>query len=162
MTSSFSPTYQRLGSRAEVRSAFDTALEVAGRHISLFDRDGDLYGLNRRQVADAISVFLLKNGLAELELIVHDIGYLQNECARLIPVLRRFSPRFRVLLTDEGIKSYSRGFVVFDQMSVLRRPHFDQSLVFWESSETAVGQAQELLEQLRQQANSALQQVTGL
>lgn len=162
MSSSFSPTYQRLSSRVEVRSAFDTAIEVAQRQISLFDRDGDLYGLNRRQMADALSVFLLKNPLAEIELIVHDLGYLQNDCPRLIPVLRRFSPRFRVLLTEEGIKAFSRGFVVFDDMNVLRRPHFDQSLVFWDSSETAVGQAKELIEQLRQNAISALQQVAGL
>lgn len=155
-------TYQQLNGREAGLSAFDTCLEAAEHDISMFDRDGQFYGLERRQAAELLSVFLLKNSAARVEIIVQDIRFLENKCPRLIAVLRRFSPRMSVKVTEPELQHFARGFAVFDNKAVLRRPHFDRSLSYWDTDEVAIGQAKELIEQIRQHALGALQQNTGL
>ncbi len=128
----------------------------------MFDRDGQFYGLERRQVAELVSVFLLKNSSARIEIIVQDIRFLENKCPRLIAVLRRFAPRMNVRTSEPELQHFARGFAIFDSKAVLRRPHFDRSLSYWDTDEVAIGQAKELIEQIRQHSVGALQQATGL
>ncbi len=155
-------TYQQLNGREAGLSAFDTSLEAAEHEISMFDRDGQFYGLERRQAAELVSVFLLKNSTARIEIIVQDIRFLENKCPRLIAVLRRFAPRMSVRVTEPELQHFARGFAVFDNKAVLRRPHFDRSLSYWDTDVVAIGQAKELIEQIRQHSVGALQQATGL
>jgi hypothetical protein len=143
-------------------SAFDTCLEAAEHEIAMFDRDGQFYGLERRQAAELLSVFLLKNSIARIEIIVQDISFLEMKCPRLIAVLRRFSPRMSVRVTEPELQHFARGFAIFDNKAVLRRPHFDRSLSYWDTDDMAIGQAKELIEQIRQHSNLALHQSTGL
>ncbi len=158
----YSFTYQQLPDRSASVSSFDTSVEAAQHHISLFDRDGQFYGLERKMIAELFTVFLLKNELARVELIVHDAAFIEKRCPRLIPVIRRFAPRFTVGVTEDSIKHFARGFAVFDETAVIRRPHFDRAISYWDTDEHAIGQARELMEQLRRQSNPALQQPTGL
>jgi hypothetical protein len=155
-------TYQQLNGREAGLSAFDTCLEAAEHDISMFDRDGQFYGLERRQAAELLSVFLLKNSAARIEIIVQDVSFLENKCPRLVGVLRRFYPRMTVRVTEPELQHFARGFAIFDHKAVLRRPHFDRSLSYWDTDEVAIGQAKELIEQIRQHSVGALQHSTGL
>jgi hypothetical protein len=162
LPSAHSFTYQKLDRREACLSAFDTCMEAADRHICIFDRDGAYYGLERRQAAELISLFLLKNPSARIELIVQQLEFLEKRCARLIAVLHRFSPRFSVRVVEPGLGYLAKGFAVFDHKAMLRRPHFDRRLSFWDTDETAIGHAKELMEQIRQQSTLGLQLPTGL
>jgi hypothetical protein len=155
-------TYQQLNGREAGLSAFDTCIEAAEHEISMFDRDGQFYGLERRQVAELLSVFMLRNSTARFEIIVQDIAFLEKKCPRLIAVLRRFAPRMSVRVSEPELQHFARGFAIFDNKAVLRRPHFDRSLSYWDTDDVAIGQAKELIEQIRQHSASALQQSTGL
>lgn len=158
----YSFTYQQLPDRAASISSFDTSVEAAQHHIMIFDRDGKYFGLDRKAAAELLSVFLLKQDLARVEIIVHDADFIEKHCPRLVPVIRRFAPRFTVRVTEEGIRHFARGFAIFDDKAVIRRPHFDRSTSYWDTDEHAIGLAKELMEQLRRQSTAALQQATGL
>ncbi len=159
---SFSPTYQPLQGRESVLSTFDTSLEAARQHVLLFDRDGYFYGLDRRLAAERIQVFLLGNALARMEIIVHDSDFIEKRCPRLVAALRRFAPRLSLRTTESGLKHFSKGFAVFDDKAVMRRPHFDHGQCYWDTDEHAIGAARDLMEQLREQSSAALQVPTGL
>lgn len=155
--------YQRFDSRLRAMSAFDTAIEAARRRIRVFDDRGDFYGFDRRSFAESIDTLLRNNREAEVLIVLRDEQFVQRYCPRLIEVMARHGARIRILRISGSIRQFAKGFVVVDDSVVLRRPHFEQAVTFWDIDEKAIAAAQGLIEEMLQHAEPAVSaQVSGL
>ncbi len=155
--------YQRFDSRMHAISALDTALEGATRRVRIFDDRGDFYGFDRRAFADAIDGLLRRNREAEVLVVLRDTGFVQAHCPRLLELMARHGSRIRVLKITGSVRGFARGFVVVDDSVVLRRPHFEQAVTFWDIDEKAIAAAHGVIDELLQHAGAAVSpHVTGL
>lgn len=159
--SSFS--YQRFDDRHSARSAFDTALESARRNISIYDRDGEFFGLQRPEVAASFEQLLKASRDTTVHLIVQRPDYIVDKCPRILNVLSTYSPRIQILQLQSKHQSFERGFVLIDKSVVMRRPHFDQSQTFWDVDEIEIAGASRLFVQMFESATVAVSAgTTGL
>lgn len=139
---------RRLNTRAEARAAFDDTLSETELQLRLFDDQGSFYGLERRSVAEQCRRLLRQRRDSRIQIIVHDTGYIERQCPRMIALIREFSPRIQVMATEPSIRSYSRGILISDQRVVLRRPHFDQPMTVVDYEDAAIAAAAALFEDL--------------
>lgn len=155
--------YRKLASRSEAREGFDEALALAHYRLRLFDRDGELYGLDRKSVAEALDRFLCAERDSECTIVVQDAQYLLRQCPRIVTLFRGFAHKFQILQTDETVKSFSRGLVIVEKALVLRRPHFDHDTVFWDEDAGEVQGSVSLFEEIVEKSEPAITAtVTGL
>lgn len=155
--------YQRFDSRMHAISALDTALEGAHRRVRIFDDRGDFYGFDRRAFAEAIEGLLRGNREAEVLIVLRDTDFVQRHCPRLLELMARHGSRIRVLKVTGSVRGFARGFVVVDDSVVLRRPHFEQAVTFWDIDEKAIAAAQGVIDELLQHAGTTVSpHVTGL
>jgi len=155
--------YQRFDSRMHAISALDTALEGATRRVRIFDDRGDFYGFDRRAFAEAIDGLLRRNREAEVLIVLRDTEFVQRHCPRLLELMSRHGSRIRVLKITGSIRGFARGFVVVDDSVVLRRPHFEQAVTFWDVDEKAIAAGHGVIDELLQHAGTAVSpHVTGL
>jgi len=155
--------YQKFETRRDARSAFDTAIESAVTSISLYDRDGDFYGLERPAVATQFKRLLRNNPNAGIKLVLQHVHYVQRDCPRLLELLRLFGSRFELRRLDEKLRGFERGILLIDQSLVIRRPHFDQMTTFWDVGEQEISDAKRLFTELRENSPEAISpNVTGL
>jgi hypothetical protein len=155
--------YRRSDSRDQARAAFDRILGRAQRSLCLFDDCGEFWGVSRRAFADAVHALLRRKADATVTIVVHDPRHIETRCPRLVELVRRHSPRFRVLQSDPAVRGFSSGIVIADATVVLRRPHFDRPRVFTDFDEAAVAAADRLFRELAEGASPGLSgSVTGL
>ncbi len=154
--------YQRLGSRTQARSAFETALESATTSLRYFDRDGRYHGLERPVIAQQLDRLLRLDRQTEVVLIVQDCRHLQSS-ARLINLQRLHGERLRMLVVEGRLAEYRRGLVLIDTAVVLRRPDFDQPTTIWDVDESAIASAGQVFNELLEHARPAItSSMTGL
>lgn len=155
--------YQRFDSRMHAISAFDTALEGARRRVRIFDDRGDFYGFDRHEFAEAIDRLLRRSRDAEVLVVLRDANFVQRHCPRLMELMVRHGGRIRVLEVAGSVRGFARGFVVVDDSVVLRRPHFEQAVTFWDIDEKAIAAAHGVIDELLQHAATPISpHVTGL
>lgn len=155
--------YQRFDSRMHAISAFDTALEGAIRRVRIFDDRGDFYGFDRRDFAERLDRLLRRNREAEALVVLRDAAFVQRHCPRLMELMVRYGGRIRVLKITGPVRGFARGFVIIDDSVVLRRPHFEQAVTFWDIDEKAIAAAHGVIDELLQHAGTAISpHVTGL
>ncbi|NLD67259.1 MAG: hypothetical protein GX644_00435 [Limnobacter sp.] len=156
-------SYRRFETRSEALAAFDRIVGRAQRTLQLFDDSGEFWRLERKVFADAVQALLDRSRDATVTLVVHDTGYIERRCARLLALLRRRTPRLRVLRSDTSTRGFSRGVVIADATVVLRRPHFDRPRAFLDFGEAEVGAASALFAELVDGAQpGVVPSVTGL
>lgn len=152
--------YRRIDTRTAARAAFDDIASRAQRSLRIADDRGEFYGLDRKAVADALESLLGRNRDATVELILHDPSFVEQSCPRVVALLRRHSPRLRVLRSEDSARNFPRGLVLADDTVVLRRPHHDSPLTFVDFDEQAVAEARALLEELAAGATVAISATT--
>lgn len=158
-----SPGYQRFESRTHAVSAFDTAIEGAMRQVRIFDDRGDFYGFDRRPFAEAIGALLRRNRQAEVLIVLRDVEFVERHCPRLLELLTRYGQRIRILQVVGSVRRFARGFVTIDDSVVLRRPHFEQAITFWDIDERAIVAAHALIDELLEHSRAGVSaHVTGL
>jgi hypothetical protein len=91
---------------------------------------------------------LLRRRDAEVVLVLHDLGLVERHCPALMDLLQSFAPRFRVLRSDDRLRSHARGMVIADDRVVLRRPQFGQPVTIVDYDDTAIAQAGALFEEM--------------
>ena len=156
-------TYQRFASKTDARSAFDTVLENAHREIRLYDRDGDFYGLDRQEVAANLGQLLRRNPQTSVRFVLQHTDYLRLHCPRIVALMQRHSEQFEVRKLNAELSGYERGCLLADQTVVMRRPHFDQGLAFWDVGEAEITSAERLFAELWDSAPDKVSAgVTGL
>ena len=156
-------SYRRFETRSEALAGFDRVVARTQRQLQLFDDSGEFWGLERKVFADAVQALLERHRDATVTIVVHDPGYIERRCARLIALLARRTPRLRVLRSDPSARAFSRGIVIADATVVLRRPNFDHPRVFLDFGEVEVGAASALFADLVDSALPGIApSVTGL
>lgn len=155
-------SYRRIEGRNEARAAFDGIVSRAQRSLRIADDRGEFYGFDRKIFADALEALLGRSRDTRIEIVLHDASFVERFCPRVVALLRRHSPRLRVLRSDESARSYPRGFVVADDTVVLRRPHHGSPLTFVDFDEAAVAEARSLIEELAAGATVAIAAPAGL
>ncbi|MEZ5661654.1 MAG: hypothetical protein R3E83_25085 [Burkholderiaceae bacterium] len=155
--------YQRMDSRTDARSAFDTATENARRRILVFDRDDTYYGLSRAELAGHFDQFLRRGPDARIEILLQQTQDFQVRCPRLMSLMLRHGERILVRQAGGAAAHYERGLAVFDEAVVLRRPHVARPVTVWDAGEEAIAEAAHLLCEISEQAGPPLSPVaTGL
>ncbi len=156
-------SYRRIETRSQARAAFDDIVSRAQRSLRIADDCGEFYGFDRKAFGDALEALLGRGRDTTIEFVLHDPGFVERSCPRVVALLRRHWPRLRVLRSDEAARNYPRGFVVADDCVVLRRPHHDSALTLVDFDEEAVAQARALLDELAAGATVAISaSTTGL
>lgn len=156
-------SYRRIGSRSEARIAFDDIVSRTQRALRIADDRGEFYGFDRKRFADALEALLGRGRDTTVEIVLHDPGFVERSCPRVVALLRRHWPRLRVLRSEESARNYPRGFVLADDLVVLRRPHHDNPLTLVDFDDEAVAQARALLDELAAGATVAIPpDTTGL
>ncbi|HRO62111.1 MAG TPA: hypothetical protein PK177_23645 [Burkholderiaceae bacterium] len=141
-------SYRRFDTRSEALAGFDRIVGRTQRKLQLFDDSGEFWGLERKGFADAVQALLERHRDAAVTVVVHDPGFIERRCARLLALLRRRTPRLQVLRSDPSTRGFSRGIVIADATVVLRRPHFGQPRAFLDFGEAEVGAASALFAEL--------------
>ncbi|MGC1440250.1 MAG: hypothetical protein WA888_06535 [Burkholderiaceae bacterium] len=156
-------SYQRFDSRSGAQSALDIALESARRSVKIFDRDGEFYGLDRPTISDCLNRLLKTSPDTTVSIIVQRTHFIQRDCTRLVNVLKIHAPRFQILRLDPRLASFERGYIIIDSSVVIRRPHFDQRVTYWDVDEQQIAGASRLFSDLRVNTVPAIAaSVTGL
>jgi hypothetical protein len=156
-------TYRKLSFRSDTRAGFDEALSLAHYRLRLFDRDGELYGLDRKEVAEQLDRFLSAEADSECTIVLHDPTFLVQRCPRIVDLARQFAHKFQILQSDADIKHFSRGMVIVEKALVLRRPHFDHPTTFWDEDAAEVQGALLLFDEVVEKSDPAVSAtVTGL
>lgn len=156
-------SYQRFENRRSAQSALDIALESARRTVKIYDRDGEFYGLDRPTVAQCLVKLLKTSPDTTVTLVVQRTHFIQRDCARLLTVLQTHAPRFRILKLDPHLGGFERGVVLIDSSVIIRRPHFDQKVTYWDIDEQQIAGAHRLFADLMENTVPAIAaSVTGL
>lgn len=120
----------RLDTRRAAREALDGALSQARQSVKIFDLDGAFWGFDRRDFGEAIGALLTREPASTVTLLLHDTRFVQRQCPRLMALLARRAARLRIMPTSPSIHGFRRGVAIVDDRIALRRPHFEQPLVF--------------------------------
>lgn len=107
--------------------ALDSLCAMAGRTLSIFEKDFDGLGFNSEARYDALRRFLLASPINRLYLLAHDTRYLARDCPRMGMLLRQFSHSMQIYRTPPHMMNISEPFAVADDAHYVRRFHFDDT-----------------------------------
>jgi hypothetical protein len=140
------PSSGRFDTLAEYRLAIDRALLAARRTIRMFDRNLEDAGFNDLARHAGLRAFLLSGRDRRLDLVLHDVDYVQRYCPRLMTLLRQFSHAVNIHQTTAEARGVYDGILVVDEAHYVHRFHFDHPRGDWVLNDLA--QTQPLLRRL--------------
>ncbi|NMG76730.1 hypothetical protein [Aromatoleum diolicum] len=118
----FSERY--LDSYGEFRDAVLEALGLAHQTVSIFDPDLREWGLESVAGTNLLEALCSQSPRPDtLRILVHTTTFLEQECPRLIGVLRRFGHCASVRTTDPGARAWTQPFLVADRHYLVTRFH---------------------------------------
>jgi hypothetical protein len=120
------PRTVALSTIAEQIAAIDELIGLAQRRIRVFDRDLSETGWNDAERVARLGAFLRGMRGRRLDIIVHDTGYLEQSCARLLGLLRAYSYAVTIYRTGPQARHASDPLVIVDEAHYLHRYHFEQ------------------------------------
>lgn len=120
------PRLVELSTLAEQTAAIDTLIELAQRHIRVFDQDLSQTGWNGAARADRLAAFLRQVRGRKLDIIVHDTRYLESACPHMVNLLRNYGHALTVYQTGPEGKVATDPLLIVDGRHYLHRFHFDQ------------------------------------
>ncbi|MEQ1593114.1 MAG: hypothetical protein ABL892_12110 [Thiobacillaceae bacterium] len=112
---------------AEYQTALDQLIAAAKHHIRIHDRNLDTGGFNSSERYDSLRKFCLTGTGQRIEILLDDPAYLQNQCPRLMTLLRDFSHVIEIRQTEAGSERPEFGFALADRSAVLKRFDKDAS-----------------------------------
>ena len=115
-----------LASIAEQIAAIDQLIELARRRIRVFDADLSQMGWNGAERIACLGAFLRGVRGRRLDIIVHDTGYLERSCARLLGLLRSYSYAVAICRTGTDARHATDPLFLVDDAHYLHRFHFEQ------------------------------------
>ena len=120
------PRLVELATLAEQSGAIDTLIGIAQQQIRVFDQDLSQTGWNGATRADRLAAFLREVRGRRLDIIVHDMRYLQNACPHMINLLRNYGHALTIYRTGPEGKVATDPLVIVDGRHYLHRFHFEQ------------------------------------
>ena len=120
------PRIATLASIAEQVAAIDELVALARRRIRVFDHDLSQMGWNQARRMDRLGAFLRGSRGRRLDIIVHNTGYLESSCARLVALLRTYSYAVTIYRTGPEARHAADPLVLVDDSHYLHRFHYEQ------------------------------------
>lgn len=117
--------HRQLASTAEYTEALDIVIEMAQRHLRIFDHNLEGGGYNTQRRYELLRGFLLASRSNRLEIILHDTDYLTRFCPRILTLLRQFGHAITIRETTAQAKNIHDPFLIADQAHHVHRFHFD-------------------------------------
>ena len=97
------PRLVELATLAEQSGAIDTLIGIAQQQIRVFDQDLSQTGWNGATRADRLAAFLRGVRGRRLDIIVHDMRYLQSACPHMINLLRNYGHALTIYQTGPSL-----------------------------------------------------------
>jgi hypothetical protein len=116
-----------LASIAEQIAAIDELIALALRRIRVFDPDLSQTGWNQPARIDRLAGFLRGTRGRRLDIIVHDTGYLETACPRMLNLLRTYSNAMTIYRTGAEARLATDPLLIVDDRHYLHRFHFGQA-----------------------------------
>lgn len=120
------PRLIELRTLAEQTQATDDLIALARQHIRVFDQDLSQTGWNSAARADRLAAFLRQARGGRVDIIVHDVRYLEGACPHLLNLLRNYGHALTIYQTGPEGKVATDPLLIVDGRHYLHRFHFDQ------------------------------------
>ena len=110
---------------AEYEEALDILIELARRHLRIFDYNLEDGGYNTLRRFELLRTFFLASRNNRLEIVLHDTDYLTRFCPRMIMLFKQFSHAVTIMKTTPEAKCIYDPFAVADLTCYVHRFHYD-------------------------------------
>ncbi len=120
------PRREALATIAAQVAAIDTLLGIAKHSIRVFDVDLSGMGWNNAVRAETISAFLRSNPAAKVEIVVHDTGWIERSCPRLLNLLKYHGHAIAIRRTGQDARQAMDPLLIVDGVHFLHRFHVSQ------------------------------------
>lgn len=120
------PRQETLATVAAQVAAIDTLLGIAKHSIRVFDVDLSGMGWNGAARAETIMAFLRSNPAARVEIIVHDTGWIESSCPRLLNMLKYRGHAIAIRRTGPDARQAMDPLLIVDGVHFLHRFHATQ------------------------------------
>jgi hypothetical protein len=121
------PHHERLEGIRDYTDAIDRVLALAQRNVRIFDRDLEHLGYNTPSRIELLRAFLVSNRGNRLQIVVHDIAYLEGRCPRMVLLLKQFSHAVQIHQTLEHARHAADPLLLVDDAHYLHRFHVDDT-----------------------------------
>jgi hypothetical protein len=120
------PREELLGTIAAQTAAIDELIGRARKSIAVFDLDLSETGWTSAARSERLARFLRASRHARIDIIVHDLRYIERRCARLCELLRRFGSQVTIRRTGPAARAATDPLVIVDGRHFLHRFHIEQ------------------------------------
>jgi hypothetical protein len=113
----------------------------AQNELLIFDQDlkrGDFASVTRY---DLLNKFLSVYPQSKLTMVLHSTDYFRAYCPRLCELLRAYSHKMTIMLTNEHAKVAKDCFIIADSQYYIRRIHIDQARFKFSLNDVATASA---------------------
>ena len=142
------PAAGHFDSLTDYRAAIDRLVLAARRQIRIFDRNLSDAGFNDAARYDALRTFLLGGRDRRLEVVLHEVDFVQRYCPRLLSLQRQFSHAVSIHQTLPEARGVYDGMLIADDAHYVHRFHFDHPRGEWVLNDLA--RTQPLLRRLEE------------
>jgi hypothetical protein len=116
-----------LVSIAEQIAAIDELIALAQRRIRVFDQDLSQTGWSQPARIERLAAFLRETRGRRLDVIVHDTGYLESACPRMLNLLRTYNYAMTIYRTGVEARLATDPLLIVDDRHYLHRFHFERA-----------------------------------
>lgn len=121
------PHHERIEGMKDYVAAIDRVLAFAQRSVRIFDRDLEHQGYNAPERVELLRGFLLAHRGNRLQIVVHDVAYLEGRCPRIALLQKHFSHAVQIHQTLEHARHAADPLLLADDAHYLHRFHMDGS-----------------------------------
>lgn len=117
------PRHEILDTSAARIGAIDMLIGFARHSIRVFDIDLSDSGWASAAREEKLTAFLRADTTAVVEIVVHDTGWIERSCPRVIRLLRYYGHAITIRRTGEDAKHVMDPLVIADDVHYLHRLH---------------------------------------
>ncbi len=125
-TPAIAPRESLLDTVAAQAAAIDELIQLAQHKLQIFDVDLSEGGWQTAARAENLAAFMRRSPNARVELIVHDLRWMESSCPRLIALLKVFSHAMTAYRSGAEARSAMDPLLIADGRHFLHRFHIDQ------------------------------------
>lgn len=107
--------------------AIKLIIQSAKHELLIFDQDLKLGGFSSPAIYELLQQFLSQQITSSLSIILQDSAHFQDQCPRLLNLLKLFGHKMRVHVTNQSAKHAKDCFILADGKHYIKRIHIDQA-----------------------------------
>lgn len=119
------PRQEKLDTIAAQVTAIDTLIGLARQRLRVVDGDMSQMGWNSAARIDNLTALLRRSREVKVQIIVHEVRYLETSCPRLVGLLRQWSAAITIYRTGAEARGVANPLVIADDRHFLHRFHVD-------------------------------------